>query len=533
MIAFTARVLFALYLFLFPAVGLLVAYIGFCDPDTCWHLALGKWMFAHGSLPFVDPFSSNIHDFVFISKDLPLMQHEWLSDFVFYAIFASFGAIGLLVLTAVLNICSFLIMPATLMRLKGVSQTVTLICIVLTLWASAFRLWVRPEAFSFLCMSALILVNELSQTARGKMIMLYYALAALIMVLWSNFHALFILGIAYLSGYFVLVCIDSLLITKSSAGIARALKILLAGIIGTLATPWNIAFWRYICGLAISPISHMNKENGSLTFSDLSHPTFAPLVLLSALFCGLCFAAKKQVRVRELFLPIALAVGAAVLFVLFRRMTPFALLILMAAVAKIYSLPTTENSISADAERASVAINQQANPRPLDLATDTFLKEQNNGSLRSNLFGLSFCALGTLLAAFFLVPPKIPSPSRLFKPPDAALRYLDNHLPAGRLFNDSKFGSMMTWNMNHPPDLFIDGRFDSYDRQLVYDFEKMRLCRDNWRDLLLKYRIGWVFFPPNAPIILQLQKLPGWRNAYSDAEAVILTKEDWQNSGEP
>jgi hypothetical protein len=530
MIALTGRILFAVYLFLFPAVGLLVAYIGFCDPDTCWHLALGKWMFAHGSLPRVDPFSSNIHDFVFISKDFPLIQHEWMSDFVFYGIFAGLGAIGLLVLTAVLSICSFVIIPATLMRLKGASQTVALICIALTLWASAFRLWVRPEAFSFLCMSALILCNELSQTAKGKMIMLYYALAATIMVFWSNFHALFILGIAYLFGYFVLICFDSLLIRRSSAGIAHALKILLAGIIGTLATPWNFAFWRYICGLVMSPVSHMNKENGGLTFSDLSHPTFAPLVLLLALFCGLCFAAKKQVGVRQLFFPIALALGAAVLFVLFRRMTPFALLILMAAVAKIYSMPRSENSISADRESGSVPINQQATPRSLYLKTDTFLQDQNIGGWRSSLFGLTFCVFSTLLAAFFLVPPKIPSPSRLFKPPNAAIHYLDHHLPAGRLFNDSKFGSMMTWNMDHPPDLFIDGRFDSYDRQLVYDFEKMRLGRDHWRELLLKYRIGWVFFPPDAPIILELQKMPGWRKAYSDAEAVILTREDWQNS---
>jgi hypothetical protein len=533
MIAFIARVPFALYLFLFPAVGLLVGYIGFCDPDTCWHLALGKWMFVHGSLPHIDPFSSNIHDFVFVSKDLPLIQHEWLSDFAFYTIFANFGAIGLLLATAVLSICSFVILPATLMRIRRVPHIWAIACIALTLWASAFRLWVRPESFSFLSMSALILVNELSQTAKEKELVRYYVSIALIMVLWSNLHALFILGIAYLLIYFLLACFDSFFIRKSTAGIAQAAKILVAGIVGTLATPWNFAFWRYVGGLVLSPISHMNKENGALTLADVTHPTFAPLILLVLLFCGFCWAVRTRVKVQDLLFPIALVLFATMLFVLFRRMTPFALLILISAVAKIYSLPRADQSDWAHAKKDAVTkINPLEKLRNLYQATEIFLRERKIGSLSSNLFALVFCALSTIVAASFLVPPKIPSPSRLFKPPYAAIQYLNNRMPAGRLFNDSKFGSMMTWTMDHPPDLFIDGRFDSYDRQLVNDFEKMRLCRDNWRELLNKYKIGWIFFPPDAPIVSNLENLPEWSTIFADSEAVILTRSETKNASQ-
>ncbi len=122
------QVIAALYLCLFPLVGLIVAHIGFCDPDTCWHLAMGKWMCVHNQLPLSDPFSTNINDFVLTAKGQPIMQHEWLSDCIFYRIYGWGGAKLLLAFVAALSALALIIAPSLLMVKYGSARLGCIAC---------------------------------------------------------------------------------------------------------------------------------------------------------------------------------------------------------------------------------------------------------------------------------------------------------------------------------------------------------------------------------------------------------------------
>ena len=67
---------------LFIAVLLIPAVLGsskmiFNDGDVSWHLATGRWILAHHSIPHTDPFS-----FTWAGK--PWVPIEWLSE-VLYA----------------------------------------------------------------------------------------------------------------------------------------------------------------------------------------------------------------------------------------------------------------------------------------------------------------------------------------------------------------------------------------------------------------------------------------------------------------
>ena len=85
----------------------------------------------------------------------------------------------------------------------------------------------------------------------------------------------------------------------------------------------------------------------------------------------------------------------------------------------------------------------------------------------------------------------------------------------------------MTWCMDKPPDIFVDGRFDSVcDRKLIHEYAQMRFCHGNWRELLDKYKIAWVFFAPDAPIISELSRDAGWKKDFADQTAVILEREN-------
>jgi hypothetical protein len=144
--------------------------------------------------------------------------------------------------------------------------------------------------------------------------------------------------------------------------------------------------------------------------------------------------------------------------------------------------------------------------------------------LTSSILGLFLAATTTLLAASFLVKPEIPSSSRFFSPACQALQYLSKQRPPGRMLNDSKLGSMLTFCLANPPDIFIDGRFDSYSRQVINDYQIMRLAKPGYLDLLASYKIDWVFFPPATPLVDSLIREPGWRVYYQDRDAVILAR---------
>ena len=514
-----SRLAALLYLSVFAFIGLMVAYIGFCDPDTCWHLALGKWMFLHRGLPHIDVFSSNVYTFVHINDQLPLMQHEWLSDLVFYTVLNSVGLKGLLVFVSLMAACSLAVIPSLNLAREGVPRLLAITSVSLTVLASGFRLWVRPEQFSFLCFAVLILLYGISFETKNKRTIILGCLAVFFtMVLWANMHALFLVGIAYCGGISILRSFLGI-VSKNDAQIhLRSAILFLCALAGTLFTPWNLYLWRYMFLLAGSSVTHTNKENGPLVFSDLQSPTFWPLVLLIALNWVLILSFRRRRPLKELVEPICLALAALAVVLLFRRLTPLGLLISLSSIGSIFNhasggvqavdVPPLRNFLKLDAPLAKLGL-------PV--------------SRLSIPFCLSVSALICFLSASFLVAPVVPTSSRLFVAPYAAVAYLEahplSHRLSHRLLNDSKYGSMMTWDMSHPPDIFIDGRFDSFDRSLVADYNTMRLCKPGWKELLDKYNVGTVFFPNQAPIVEALRMDPSWQVNYTDRTATILNRD--------
>jgi hypothetical protein len=566
-----ARFISALYLLSFAIIGLLVAYIGYCDPDTCWHLALGRFMLWHG-LPQIDLFSSNVYSFVHLRDGLPLIQHEWLSDLLFFAVYAGLGAKGLSVAVSCLSAISLVLIPGFVMQRNGVPRLLILICTILVTLASGFRLWVRPEQFSFLYLSLFILTYDycLQENSRRTVVLCYFAAFA-IMILWTNSHALFLVGLAYSFGRCLLSLVD-----KN----ARVFSLFLVSCAATFFTPWHLEMWRYIFKLIASPITYQNKENGPITLTDLGQPTFWPFLLL--LFLGWSLFTYSFIKCRERVrtvgggsveqvlpgidadkndtrdggsgdyeahsaasdksrynrLPacrldalLLLAAGTEVCLI-YRRLTPIGLLVFLSAVSTMFQPARARTDLKPANASTDLGCSQSPGEgslprwlRELFGQTDHFIAYLGLPvSWKAVLTGLTLSALSCYLAGTFLVPPIVPSPSRLFHPPYQAIAALEKAIPRGRMLNDSKFGSMMTWVMKHPPDIFIDGRFDSFERVLVADYNTMRLCKPGWQELMARYDIGYVFFPPDAPIIRSLINDPGWCIHFSDSSASILVR---------
>ena len=63
------------------------------DQDPYWHIAAGRWIVAHGEVPYHDVFS-------YTMTGAPWVPHEWLSEVILAVTYDQFGWAGLVVLTA-------------------------------------------------------------------------------------------------------------------------------------------------------------------------------------------------------------------------------------------------------------------------------------------------------------------------------------------------------------------------------------------------------------------------------------------------
>ena len=69
------------------------------DPDTYLHIAAGRWIIAHGSIPTSDPFSHSL-------SNAPWTSHEWLAEIIFAKAYELGGWGGVVALTVAAGFAS-------------------------------------------------------------------------------------------------------------------------------------------------------------------------------------------------------------------------------------------------------------------------------------------------------------------------------------------------------------------------------------------------------------------------------------------
>ena len=173
-----AQTLLPYILVLLIPFGLAFAPNIFNDGDVSWHVAAGRWMLAHGTIPTTDPFS-------FTAAGRPWVAMEWPADLVFAGAYGAAGHAGLAAVFA-----------AALMALHAVvfvhlRQRASPLLIVATLLlmdvALAPFMLVRPHllVWPLLALWTALLARG-SETGRPPPLW-----AALIPFAWTNLHGSF------------------------------------------------------------------------------------------------------------------------------------------------------------------------------------------------------------------------------------------------------------------------------------------------------------------------------------------------------
>jgi hypothetical protein len=171
---------------LFVAVLLIPAVLGsssmiFNDGDVSWHIATGRWILEHGTIPHTDPFS-----FTWAGK--PWVPIEWLAEVIYASAYwlAGYGGVAALVTAALMALHAAVYLNASRYIRAALLPIVAMdFAIIPTMLA-------RPHLLTWplLAWWVWLLMRAREQDRAPPLV------AALLMAPWANIHGGFVVGLA-------------------------------------------------------------------------------------------------------------------------------------------------------------------------------------------------------------------------------------------------------------------------------------------------------------------------------------------------
>lgn len=496
-------------------VGIFSAGLGLRDPDTCWLLALGRWIAEQRSLPQTDPFS---YTYVLFHSGQSPVLYQWLTELTFHFVHQTSGLVGLVVLLAGVLAFAFICLPLEQLRRSNVPDVLSFGLIFLTVLSASFHFLLRPEIFSYLFVGLLIELL-LAVDSRSDNLLKILAASALLMLAWCNFHSGFVIGLILLALYALCRLVEPPSVEARRGG-QRALLVglLCCSLFATLLNPWGFRLWQYIPKLFFMPFNGRIVELRPLSVADLGEFTYYPFLIL-ILSVALLMLHRWRLGGRQAvgLFPFVLAFAWAVAGFSCRRLIPFSALLLLAAVGCMYR---QEPASSQDEP-----VRHGDCPASLSVLVSVWsnaLKRYYDPTAVSfKLSVVVLSMLGAYMVALNVIALALPQSSPSFRPPNQAVRFLAQAGMSGRLFNDAQFGDLVIWRIGKQLPVFIDTRYDLYGERLIADYLSIISCTNNWRELLDRYAISLIFVSASDRLALELKALPGWREIYRDELAVI------------
>ena len=103
--------------------------------------------------------------------------------------------------------------------------------------------------------------------------------------------------------------------------------------------------------------------------------------------------------------------------------------------------------------------------------------------------------------------------------PVEAVAFIRKTAPPGRLFNSYNWGGYLQWELPEYP-VFIDGRTDLYDDDLINQWLQVIRGETGWQAALDRWQVRLVLLEPGTPVVGQLAQ-NGWNLLYQDERAVV------------
>lgn len=225
------------------------------DPDLWWHVKTGEYIITNWSVPDIDPFAYTTNVPLDVNKLLGL-RAQWLGQVILFEVSNYFGLSGLGYFRNFLVMLPMLFVYIWIVS-RGAGHLRAIAVTLLSLYMYSYQLFYsfeRPQGMSFALIAlTLILLDRVREKsyAPGKD-WSYFALPVL-MVLWANIHAGYLVGIVVLSIFFgsELVTMGYAKLRKSTFPVSGKpfYIVVAASVLATMFTPNGTQlFMKYAIG---------------------------------------------------------------------------------------------------------------------------------------------------------------------------------------------------------------------------------------------------------------------------------------------
>jgi hypothetical protein len=479
-----ARALFSLSLIVFALLLALLLVVArdalLRDPDTLWHIGVGRRILQTGSFPRVDHLSHTFEGYPWIARD-------WLSEIIFALMYQTGGWRAVAGVTVGAIALTFTLLFWALARQLRLTAALSIALVAYALASAHFS--ARPHILSYPVMVLWLagLVHAVESRTSPSLLLLP------LMTLWANLHGSFTLGLA-LGGLLAVEAIFKSSPKERWSTLLRWAIFLAAASVAGLLTPYG-----YRSAYVTIQVFGGNEALDHIT--EWQALNFAQEVFGGPLIIGIVFVGfLVGVKIKPMRL-IIVTITFYMMLVHIRMVPIFALV-----------TPLLISS-SLRAQFPFLSAESQAHNQP-----GLFDKLLRASRLHYALI-LSALIAGPPLAAFCvrgIAPRNIISPV-------AAVDYVLRTDPSGRLYNDFSFGGYLIFRNVKT---FIDGRTDQLfgGGFMAKTFGSPSKPNDEFIELLETYKITSALVSPKSGEALKLDQVPSWRRRHEDDIAVVYQR---------
>lgn len=463
--------------------------------DVYWHLNTGRWIWEHGALPKSDPFTYTLADTLDTRQHLVLHGY-WLAQLIFFAVYATFGMWGLVVLKAALFVILYGLVWRAMLKAR-VEPLPGLLAILILPWLLYRYDELRPQIFSFIGV-VLVYMNFSGALAKLRSGIAHPgALIALpfIMILWANLHPGFILGWVII---IVMLAGTAFGQWRGANGLDRAAlrRLCIWCGIALLASLVNPVYDTFVSnpGLLQDPFTREIDEFLPLAnYARMYQQPFLfyGVLALSMAMLGVLIRRFRFTDPAQAFLFIGFAAAS---FYAFRYMVFFVLMALMIGMPHVSAL-----------------------------------SERYLARSRSLLFALLLAAIsGVGYLTYQHGAWKQGSVETTYVPEHAADWVLTQHPPAP-LFNAYEYGGYLGWRLTPEYRMFVDPRCLDFVVQTAYQTAR----GGHYEAIFDKYGVNSVIFYLFTPLVNSIPEVTlylimdeQWDLVYVDRLSVVLVRRD-------
>jgi hypothetical protein len=481
---------------IFPVIFLMLKMKGVStllgDGDTGWHIRTGEWILQNRQIPHADFFS-------FSKYGQPWFAWEWAWDVVF-AWLHQLGGLQAVVFMNILLLGAIFALLFHLVRRECSNDLVSVAVTLLALAGSSIHWLARPHLVSWLF--TLIFCHLLSRAARGQTKLLGWL--PFLMILWTNLHGGFFLGIALVLVYAVDPLVR-IIISQEPRKFSEAAPFLICGaacLLASLVNPYgfqlHLHVFRYL-------LDSKQVEN-ILEFQSISfrHPLARYFELMLAVGIVAAFQGLQRGRFTEFLL----ILGWAHLALVSIRNIPIFLLL---------AAPSVARTVAEWSSRCVAFVN----------AADEFHVLE-----KFPRFHLASAAVFGLLLMFMAKPGEARLLRSEYDPanyPSAAVEHLRaSHV--ANVFTDDEWGDYLIYRMYPTGRVFVDGRSDFYGADFESRYLDLMNVRYDWETSLVHFGVDTVLLRVQSPLAGALKQSARWQVVYDDGIALIFVRKGVDHS---